>query len=73
VTATNGRGPAPKRKPRPYRDSALLYAAFGVIVILVAFFTGGHIYWAIAAAVGAFLIGTGWTWRNLRNRERSRP
>jgi hypothetical protein len=39
----------------------------------VAFFTGGHIYWAIAAAVGAFLIGTGWTWRNLRNRERSRP
>jgi hypothetical protein len=32
-------------------------------------FTGGEVLWAIVAAAGAFLIATGWTWRNLRARE----
>jgi hypothetical protein len=51
----------------------LLYAAFGVIVIVLAVVTGGSVLWAIVAGVGAFLVATGWTWRNLRNRERSGP
>jgi drug/metabolite transporter (DMT)-like permease len=72
MTVTNGRQPARRRKPRPYRDSALLYAVFGVIVIVLAVVTGGEVLWAIVGAIGAFLLATGWTWRNLRNRERSR-
>jgi len=30
------------------------------------------VLWAIVGGVGAFVLATGWTWRNLRNRERSR-
>ena len=71
MTETNGSKPAPKREPRPYRDSALVYAFFGVLVIVLAVVTGGHVLWAIVGAVGAFVLATGWTWRSLRNRERS--
>jgi uncharacterized membrane protein len=69
VSSTNGKNPRRRRSPRPYRDSALLYAALGVIVVVIAVLTGGKVLWAIVAAVGAFLISTGWTWHNLRARE----
>jgi Flp pilus assembly protein TadB len=69
VTSTNGQNPRRRRSPRPYRDSALLYATLGVVVVVIAALTGGKVLWAIVAAVGAFLIATGWTWRNLRARE----
>jgi uncharacterized membrane protein len=69
VTSTNGQNPGRRRSPKPYRDSALLYAALGVIVVVIAVLTGGKVLWAIVAAVGAFLIATGWTWHNLRERE----
>jgi uncharacterized membrane protein HdeD (DUF308 family) len=69
VTSTNGQNPSRRRSPKPYRDSALLYGALGVIVVVIAVFTGGEVLWAIVAAAGAFLIATGWTWRNLRARE----
>jgi hypothetical protein len=49
-----------------------VYAFFGVIVIVLAVVTGGHVLWAVVGAIGAFVLATGWTWRNLRNRERSR-
>jgi uncharacterized membrane protein len=69
VTSTNGQNPGRRRSPKPYRDSALLYAALGVIVVVIAVLTGGKVLWAIVAAVGAFLIATGWTWHNLRARD----
>jgi hypothetical protein len=69
LTGTNGQNPRRRRSPKPYRDSALLYAALGVIVVVIAVLTGGKVMWAIVAATGAFLIATGWTWRNLRARE----
>jgi Flp pilus assembly protein TadB len=70
VTSTNGQNPGRRRhSSKPYRDSALLYGALGVIVVVVAVLTGGKVLWAIVAAVGAFLIATGWTWHNLRARE----
>jgi Flp pilus assembly protein TadB len=72
MTEKNGSKPTRKREPRPYRDSALVYAFFGLIVIVLAVVTGGHVLWAIVGAVGAFVLATAWTWRNLRNRERSR-
>jgi len=73
VTSTNGQNPSRRRSPKPYRDSALLYGAFGVIVVVIAVLTGGTVLWAIVAAAGAFLIATGWTWHNLRARETKQP
>jgi Flp pilus assembly protein TadB len=71
MTGTNGRSPA-RRRPRPYRDSLLIYAVFGVIVIVLAVVTGGRVLWAVVGGVGAFLLATVWTWRTLRERERER-
>jgi len=71
MTGTNGRSPA-RRRPRPYRDSVLIYAVFGVIVIVLAVVTGGRVLWAVVGGVGAFLLATAWTWRTLRERERER-
>jgi hypothetical protein len=73
MTSGNGGNPARRRSPRPYRDSALLYAALGGIVVLIAVFTGGRVLWAVVAATGAFVVATGWTWRNIRAREAKRP
>jgi hypothetical protein len=41
-----------------------------VIVVVLAAVTGGSILWAVVAAIGAFVLATGWTWRNLRKREK---
>ena len=67
--STKGPNPLRRRSPKPYRDSALLYGALGVIVVVIAVLTGGKVLWAIVAAAGAFLLATGWTWHNLRARE----
>jgi Flp pilus assembly protein TadB len=72
VSATNGRDPARRGSKRPYRDSALIYAAFAVIILVIAVVTGGRVLWAVVAAVGAFLFATLWTWRSLRAREGQR-
>jgi Flp pilus assembly protein TadB len=72
MTATNGRDPARSGSKRPYRDSALIYGAFAVIVVVVAVATGGRVLWAVVAAVGAFLFAMLWTWRSLRSREEQR-
>ena len=72
MTATNGRDPARRGSKRPYRDSALIYGAFAVIVVVVAVATGGRVLWAVVAAVGAFLFAMLWTWRSLRAREEQR-
>jgi len=50
----------------------LIYAVFGVIVIVLAVVTGGRVLWAVVGGVGAFLLATAWTWRTLRERERER-
>ena len=55
--------PPPKH---PYRDSAILYAVFGVIIVVVAWATGGAVSSAALVAVVFFLVATGWSmfrWR----------
>ncbi len=69
MSGRNGKNPGRRRSPRPYRDSALVYGAFAVIVVVIATLTGGRVLWAIVAAIGAFVVATGWTWRNIRARE----
>ena len=74
MTTTNGRHPTGRRRraARPYRDSALIYGAFAVIVVVVAVATGGRVLWAVVGAACAFVLGTAWTWRSIRMREERR-
>jgi Flp pilus assembly protein TadB len=72
MTATNGRNPARRVSKRPYRDSALVYGAFAIIVLVVAVATGGRVLWAVVGAIGAFAFAMLWTWRSLRMREEQR-
>jgi Flp pilus assembly protein TadB len=69
MSGSNGRDPSRRTSKRPYRDSALVYGAFAVIVLVVAVVTGGRVLWAVVGAVGAFLFAMLWTWRSLRARE----
>lgn len=69
MSSKNGKNPRRKGSPRPYLDSALVYGALAVIVVVIATLTGGQVLWAIVAATGAFVVATGWTWRNIRARE----
>jgi O-antigen ligase len=57
--------PPPKH---PYRDSAILYAVFAVIIVLVAWATGGAV--GTAAIVGAvfFVVATAWSMFRWRSR-----
>jgi hypothetical protein len=72
VSKSNGRDPSRRLSKRPYRDSALIYGAFAVIVIVVAVVTGGRVLWAVVLAVGAFMFAMLWTRRSLRGREGQR-
>ena len=72
MSGTNGRNPARRVSKRPFRDSALVYGAFAIIVVIVAIVTGGRVLWAIVAAIGAFAFAMLWTWRSLRIREEER-
>jgi hypothetical protein len=59
--------PLPKH---PYRDSALLYGALAVLVVVIAAATGGGVTRAIFYAMAVFVIATAWSWRSWRNRLR---
>ena len=72
MSKSNGRDPARRGSKRPFRDSALIYGALAVIVIVVAVVTGGRVLWAVVLAVGAFMFAMLWTWRSLRGREGQR-
>ena len=56
----------------PYRDTALVYAGMGVLLVIVASLTGGQAVRAIVAAVIFFVIATAWTWWGFRRRIRAR-
>ncbi len=74
--------PAPLPK-RPFRDSALIYAAFAVIFVVIVWVTGGALLprfhprtdgWphfvigAVPLAAGCFLLATGYAWWKFRRR-----
>jgi hypothetical protein len=75
VTRTRGgRGPRrerrlPERLPkRPYRDSAIVFAVLALIVVGVAWATGGDIVRAVLFGGGFFVVATGWSWWRFRQR-----
>ena len=69
-------GDEPPQEPpkRPYRDTALVYAAFALVIVVVAAITGGSLLRAVAYAFGFWVLATGygiWRWRG-RLREHAR-
>jgi hypothetical protein len=58
-------GQLPKR---PYRDSAIMYAALAAIVVAVAWGTGGALGRALIFGGGFFLVATSWSWWRFRQR-----
>ncbi len=67
------RGPDSRPIPaHPYRDTALVYAGMGVVLVIVASLTGGQTLRAIVAALIFFVIATAWSWWGFRKRIRAR-
>ena len=61
----------PRNLPKhPYRDSAVICGALALVVVLVAFLTGGSVLRAVVYAALAFVAATAWSWRSWRKRER---
>jgi len=56
----------------PYRDSALVYAAMAVALVVVASLTGGRPVRAGVAGLIFFLAATAWSWWRFRERLRRR-
>jgi membrane protein implicated in regulation of membrane protease activity len=66
----------PDRPPpkHPYRDTLLVYGAFAVIIVLVAWATGGGVVRALVIAALFYVIASAWNiyrWRE-RLREAAR-
>ena len=63
--------PPPKH---PYRDSLIMYAAFAVVIVLVAWATGGGVQRAAVIAIVFFLAASAWSvtrWRTRIREERA--
>ena len=54
----------------PYRDTAILYGVLAVLVVVIAWATGGNAVNAAVTAGAVFVIATLWSWRSWRNRIR---
>jgi membrane protein implicated in regulation of membrane protease activity len=49
---------------RPYRNTAILHAAFAAIIVLVSWLTGGDLSNAVVVAILFFVVATSWSfWR----------
>ena len=59
--------PVPKH---PYRDTAILYGVLAVLVVVIAWATGGDVVNAGVTAIFVFIVATLWSWRTWRNRLR---
>jgi Flp pilus assembly protein TadB len=62
-------GPGESRSKHPYRDTALVYAGFAVVIVVAAFLTGGDLERALVTAVLVYLVATAWSWYHLRRRK----
>ena len=73
VSDGNGGNPQRRKSTRPYRDSALAYAALGSLVVIFAYVTGSGLLRSLAGGVAAFLLATAYTWWRLRSRGSEAP
>ena len=70
MSSGNGVNPKRRRSTRPYRDSALAYAALGSLVVIFAYVTGSSLFRSLAGGVAAFVLATAYTWWRVRARQR---
>ena len=63
--------PPPEPPPkRPYRDTALVFGGMAVVIVLIAWATGGDLGRAVLIAAAFFVAATAWGWRRWRERLR---
>jgi Flp pilus assembly protein TadB len=67
-------GSVPEAPPprHPIRDTLLVYAGLAVVVVLVAWVTGGSLPRAIIVAVVFYVLASLWSVWRLRGRQRAR-
>jgi type VI protein secretion system component VasK len=59
--------PVPKH---PYRDTAIVYGALAILLVVIALATGSDLARALITAAAVFVAATLWSWRLWRNRLR---
>jgi membrane protein implicated in regulation of membrane protease activity len=59
--------PAPKH---PYRDTLIIYAVFAVLIVVVAWLTGGGVARAAMVAVLFYVVASAWSVARWRTRLR---
>ena len=52
----------------PYRDTALVYGIMSLLLVVIAWLTGGDAIRAILVAAVFFLVATAWSWWKFRRR-----
>ena len=57
--------PLPKH---PYRDSVAVYAGMAIVLVVVAWATGGSLARAAVVAAAFFVVATAWSWSRWRRR-----
>ena len=53
--------PDPPPPKHPYRDTLLIYGALAVLIVVVAWATGGHVRSAIVIAFGFYVAASVWS------------
>ena len=53
---------------RPYRDTVVLHLVLAVVIVVVAWATGGSLPRALGFAAAFFVLATGWSWWKWRQR-----
>jgi membrane protein implicated in regulation of membrane protease activity len=59
--------PPPKH---PYRDTLIMYGVFSVLIVLVAWATGGGVRRALVIAILFYVVASAWSISRWRNRLR---
>ena len=54
----------------PYRDTAIVYGFFAVVIVLIAWATGGPVLKALILAVAFFFAAVVWSWLRFHQRVR---
>jgi Flp pilus assembly protein TadB len=62
-------GPPHQPAKRPYRDTFLVYGALAVVVVIVAWLTGGSLGRAVVVALAFFGAASLWNVYRLRTRK----